>query len=100
MSVLIKGINMPDGGYVDIRLHANGKYATTQTSNKPFYMKMDVVEMPPHGQLIDVDVLGEIIYKLWVDKKITNTKYNTFNEILDYVPTVIEADNEKELSND
>lgn len=47
-----------------------------------------------HGRLIDEQALVDIIDRMWKNKQITNTKYNTFLEILDYVPTVVEADNE------
>lgn len=33
------------------------------------------------------DALKEVIQRMWENRKITNTKYNTFLEILDYVPT-------------
>ena len=57
MGIYIKGMEMPESGYVDVRLHtyAGGrKCATTQTGEHPFYKEMAVVEVPtPHGDLID-----------------------------------------------
>ena len=49
-----------------------------------------------HGRIIDEQALVDIIERRWKNKQITDTKYNTFLEILDYVPTVVdkEADNE------
>lgn len=49
-----------------------------------------------HGRLIDEMALGDIISRMWKNKQITNTKYNTFLSILDYVPTIIKADTESE----
>ena len=45
-----------------------------------------------HGRLIDEKELGNTIARMWENRKLTNTKYNTFLGILDYIPTVIEAD--------
>ena len=45
-----------------------------------------------HGRLIDEQALVDIIERMWKNKQITNTKYNTFLEILDYVPTVVEKE--------
>lgn len=45
-----------------------------------------------HGRLIDEKELGDTIARMWENRKLTNTKYNTFLGILDYIPTVIEAD--------
>lgn len=39
------------------------------------------------SRYIDEDALKEVIQRMWENRKITNTKYNTFLEILDYVPT-------------
>lgn len=60
MSVIIRGMEMPKDGFVDVRLFADGR-ATTQTGEHPFYKELDVVEVPtPHGALIDRDK--------WVDE--------------------------------
>lgn len=53
----------------------------------------EVVEVPePHGRLIDENELGGLIHRMWVAKQLTNTKYNTFNNLLDIVKPVIEAE--------
>ena len=61
MSILIKGLfgkdmPMPQEGYVDIRLHFKGgriECATMPIGNPPYYATFKVIELPPHGQLID-----------------------------------------------
>ena len=92
MSVIVKGIfgkemPMPQEGYVDIRLHFKGgriECATMPTGNPPYYATFKVVELPPHGRLIDADAIQD---------------YNvgTFGQrllIIDTAPTVIEAEGE------
>lgn len=62
--ILIKNMEIPkDYKYVDVRIFCDGT-ATTASAEEPFYKKMDVVEVPPHGRLIDADALekcGEIV---------------------------------------
>lgn len=88
MSILIKGMKMPESGYIDISLHtfADGKKcAMIQTGEKPFYKKLDIVEVPtPHGDLIDRD---ETEVDVWED-------YDGLNYQL-YGKTVIEAEDDK-----
>ena len=45
-----------------------------------------------HGRLIDERALADIIERMWKNKRLTTTKYDTFLSILDYVPTVIEEE--------
>ena len=44
----------PKKGYVDVRIFSDNR-ATTQTGEHPFYREMDVIEIKPHGRLIDAD---------------------------------------------
>lgn len=49
--------------------------------------------LPKHcGRLISETELCDIIERMWKNKQITNTKYNTFLQILDYVPTILEKE--------
>ena len=98
MSVIVKGIfgkemQMPQEGYVDIRLHFKGgriECATMQTGNPPYYATFKVVELPPHGRLIDADKLAnETFYGA------TSAPYITYKKFVD-APTVIEAEGEAE----
>lgn len=99
-SVLIKDIfgkerPMPQEGYIDVRLHFRGgriECATMQTGTPPFYATLKVVEIPPHGRLIDADKLFEEIN--------TADEYGAdMSDILRLVidaPTVIEAEGSEE----
>lgn len=60
MGIYIKGMEMPSKGFVDVRIFADGR-ATTATGEDPFYREMEVIELPPHGRLIDADALMLII---------------------------------------
>ena len=64
MSVLIKGMEMPTAGYVDVRLFADGR-ATTATGESPFYKEMPLISVPDHGRLIDADAFEDFIRKDW-----------------------------------
>ena len=83
MSILIKGMDMPKDGFVDVRLFADGT-STTQTGESPFYKELDVVEVPtPHGRLTDIDRLQTVFER--------NTGYD-YPDIFDNAPIVIEAE--------
>ena len=57
MSVFIKGINIPESDYIDVRIFPDGT-ATTSTGTPPYVKTMDVVDvLTPHGRLIDADRL-------------------------------------------
>ena len=64
MTVLIKGLKMPEKEYVDIRIFSNGT-ATTATGTPPYFKELDVTEVPvPHGRLIDaIDALTNTMYQ-------------------------------------
>lgn len=87
MSILIKGMGIPkDYKYVDVRIFRDGT-ATTSTAEKPFYKKMDVVEVPtPHGRLIDADAL--------IKQAITQFDWNDVVDVEDITnaPTIIPAE--------
>ena len=56
MSILIKGIDIPEKGYVDVRLFSDGR-ATTQTGDHPFFKEMEIIEIQQNGRQIDSDVI-------------------------------------------
>ena len=75
--------------YVDVRIFADGR-ATTATGERPFYREMDVIELPPHGDLIDRDALKVD----FLDRGIEGIQMDDFSELqqtIDDAPTVIEA---------
>ena len=95
MSVLVKCLEMPkDYEYVDVRIFRDGT-ATTASAEKPFYKKMDVVEVPtPHGDLIDINALKLAI----LDVDYVN-KHDYLKGVLNAInnaPIVIPADKDGE----
>ena len=98
MGFYVKGADAPktcrdcgDLGY-DIGCDLWEDYKGFAKSKHPDCPIVEVAE--PHGRLIDENELGELIHRMWVSKQLTNTKYNTFNNILDIVKPVIEAEGE------
>ena len=87
MSVLIKGLDMPkDGKCVHLSVRSDGKPITDYTGKWADY---EVVEIPPHGRLIDADALmtaefGGEPYK------------GSINRVLIQAPTIIPADKEEQ----
>ena len=109
MSILIKGMKMPESGYIDIRLHtfADGEQcATVQTGEHPFYKKMGIVEVPePHGRLIDADELDETLFGYLDTIPIVNNGLVNLGrrdatiscrQYLQEAPTVIEAEGKED----
>ena len=86
MSVLIKGMKMPQGErYVDVRIFDDGR-ATTATGERPFYREMEVIELPPHGDLIDRD---ELIERAW---RLNLSTRELIETMLKTAPTILEAE--------
>lgn len=57
MNVLIKGLEMPETGYMDVRIFRDGT-ATIATGTKPYYREFEAVDVSaPHGRLIYADSL-------------------------------------------
>ena len=87
MSILIKGIEMPKGCNVCpfnifkiclINTLQEGKYTVTHSC--------PLVEVPPHGRLIDADVLSQIYRFDDYGKAVVDC------EDIDNAPTIIEAE--------
>lgn len=83
MSLLIKGMEMPKDGYVDVRIKYNGT-AAHSTGEPPYFRVYDAIPVPPHGRLIDIDAPYEI--KVYVDGL---TKKGGVDI---YAPAVLDAD--------
>ena len=94
MSVLIKGIEMPNSCWVCQFGHDCGEtvYCTLTDKSQFADMKNDcpLVEVPtPHGRLIDADVLKKKVYEMdW------GTKYypDKFMDEIVHAPAIIEAE--------
>lgn len=104
MSVLIKGMKMPKMPktysqgevvpYIDIRIFADDK-AVISKGEKPYFTEYCVIEVPPHGRLVDAEALKEWseIVPLTDDGGID---INDFDEYLVSMPTIIEAEEGEE----
>ena len=84
MSLLIRGMDMPIGcAKIEIGLDAEGN-PMAMVGDKVF----DVVQVPPHGRLIDADAM----VKLWKGCKVKGD----ITCLIDIRPTVIEAEEGKQ----
>jgi len=92
MGVYIKNMKLPDDETVYMAIVRLSKKCGAFDHLTDDYIGEVIEVSEPHGRLIDEDELGELIHRMWVARQITNTKYNTFNDILGIVPTVIEAE--------
>ena len=99
MSVLIKGMEMPKDGYIDVRVFAKG-HANIATGEPPFYKEMPAIEVPPHGRLIDADALYKHMVKVHNEWKEHHEQHKTVvptvgdETMLLYAPTIIGAEEE------
>ena len=99
MSVIVKGIfgkemPMPQEGYVDIRLHFKGgriECATMPTGNPPYYATFKVIELPPHGRLIDIKSVEDGKF-VTVGNDLQRWWNGALDSVVDNAPTVIEAE--------
>ena len=96
MSVLVKDLEMPGKGYIDVRIFRDGT-AVIATGEKPYYRELKAVEVPtPHGDLIDVDKAKEDIDYVcdaggWLEP-VTKAVNEYVKRHLDKAPKVIEAE--------
>ena len=91
MSILIKDMEMPKHGDVLVVREYNGKTYIKHEGHLGFEARL--IELPPHGRLIDADKLLEKAY--WDYNEATHD-YNNFKVVSEYdiddAPTVIEAE--------
>ena len=99
MSILIKGMKMPKNCN-DCNFQAGGwcfarssepyfsDWCVSDVSERPPWCPL--VELPPHGRLIDADVLTTVT-------EMVNGKWKTYIEVFEVedAPTVIESEYEK-----
>ena len=108
MSILIKGMEMPKEGFVEILVREDGTVQQTGQSYRidgtdyytPYVGEMPVmyeaIPVPPHGRLIDADALLKEINRL-CDRRdagiITEVScLNAFLREIGYAPTIIPAE--------
>ena len=92
MGIYIKGMEMPDYGYVCIKVFTNGDVVMTKEKrgglvvtgiNEHIGMAIPV---PPHGRLIDADELSEHAWRDKLDSR------ELIARMIDNAPTIIPAE--------
>jgi hypothetical protein len=74
-----------------VRIFRDGT-ATISSAEEPFYKKMDVIELPPHGKLIDADAMNEK-YGDWYTEEGTEEGFiGTLKYLIAEQPIIIEAE--------
>ena len=106
MSVLIKGMEMPKEGFIEIIIRDDGTVQQTGQSYRidgtdyytPYVGEMptmfEAVEVPPHGRLIDANALFEEIYKAW-GITADASDCSVLMQLINDAPTIIPADKEE-----
>ena len=89
MSILIKGIDLPNSGQIEIIIRPHGK-----VFSKTRGISAEAIQIPtPHGRLIDIDKvkdkLRDQIPCCGLDMTYSNS--NAF-ETMDNAPTILEAE--------
>ena len=97
--LLIKGMEMPKDDILRIEICPNGQvnriigWAISEKKNAK------AIELPPHGRLIDCDVLCKALLEAWhtSDKKaeavISEVISSVITPLVSMIPTVVEASN-------
>lgn len=96
MSILIKGIEKPEYGYIEIRLYDNRAEGEFQ---EHVYTDLEIEEVPEsHGRLIDADKVTKKMEKNAIEAwqmNLSDKVEHTLNMSIDIIkgaPTVIEAE--------
>lgn len=90
MSILIKGMEMPKDGRITLQIGADGavyKVISCAIIAEKYEKNLEVVELPPHGRLIDADALKQ-------KKKHSNEFAENIVSVaeIDWMPTIIEEE--------
>lgn len=89
MSVYIRGMEMPTSGLVVSIYKLQGKFYASAHGTE----LCPIVEVPPHGSLIDADELKRVVKANdWSNPAISNA----LNVMITRMPTIIPADADKE----
>lgn len=102
MSILIKGMEMPQEAYKDIRgtLWKDGRFTVEDNNTISTYKAIEV--STPHGRLIDGDMVYGVFIEMskdeWNKKNAPVSWAIAFEEVAEDIveaPTVIEAEEDK-----
>ena len=93
MSILIKDMEMPTEGYIDVRIFCDGT-ASFAIAKNPYFKAVEAVPVPPHGRLIDADAILKKCEFVCTDddEDIRAVRYS----IIENAPTVIPASEKDE----
>lgn len=98
MGVYIKDMQMPKEGYIDVRIKCNGT-ASFAIADNPYFKVVEAVPVPPHGRLIDADVLCKVLQKNSEDEWNNKTApfswtyaYDCVKDTVEIMPTIIPAE--------
>ena len=91
--ILIRGMEMPKDGYIDVRLFPDG-LAYIQTGEPPYYRAFGAIELPPHGRLIDAD--ATLLEAKRISGPMTGDGWSNWGvyALIERQPTVIPAEEE------
>lgn len=106
MSVLIKGGKMPeycgecdgcrfDNLNVEYRCFATGEFLGELDINKEKGKRCPLVEIPPHGRLIDKDKLEDVFWDILNEPKKYDKPLHCMMLELQTAPTVIESEEQE-----
>ena len=91
MSILIKGMKMPQEQSLRMVLNPNGKLFVDHGA---YFDEYEVVEVPtPHGRLVDIEAVYREVTSYY--KQRTELQHIALRECLGRVPTIIEAEGGK-----
>lgn len=90
MSILIEGMELPKGKEITLRIDEAGEVYVFGSYPTELHR---AVELPPHGRLIDADVLIEIVKR---DTPLSDVFEKTILRYLENARTVIPAEPPKE----
>lgn len=106
MSVIVKGMEMPPScyfcGLADTSFIRCEAFSPTKLleddceERRPDWCPL--IELPPHGRLIDVDYLKEHLYQCEINGRPLHRMFTEIDElfdVIDNVPTVLEAEVEE-----
>lgn len=93
MDILIKNIELPKDGFTRMMLWSDGGVAIEVNPNNYEQLDDNVIELPPHGRLIDVEILKETLMKSAYPEQ-REWYFAEACQFIDEAPTVLEASNE------
>lgn len=100
--LLIRNFDPPKYGYREIRIHPNGR--VTEVDECGFDEAVGMAEyIPPHGRLIDADLLCKVLQKNAEDEWNNKTApfswayaYDCVKDTVENMPTIIPASGEND----